>query len=68
MMRTACHQLRNWIDQGLPPIRLSINVSRRQLVGGELSALVREVLDETGLDGGVLELELSEHDRRRARR
>jgi EAL domain-containing protein (putative c-di-GMP-specific phosphodiesterase class I) len=60
VLRTACRQLRSWIDQGLPPIRLSINVSRRQLVGGELAALVREVLDETGLDGRLLELELSE--------
>jgi EAL domain-containing protein (putative c-di-GMP-specific phosphodiesterase class I) len=56
----ACHQLRKWIDHGLAPIRMAINVSRRQLVDADFAATVQQVLDETGLDPALLELELSE--------
>src|SRR5262249_28373794 len=32
VLATACHQLRSWLDDGLPPIRMSVNVSLCQLV------------------------------------
>jgi EAL domain-containing protein (putative c-di-GMP-specific phosphodiesterase class I) len=60
VLRMACRQLKEWIDMGLPPIRLSINVSQRQLASGDLAETVRAVLEETELDGQLLELELSE--------
>ena len=60
VLRTACRQLREWVDQGLSPLRVAINVSLCQLVRGDLAAAVREVLEETGVDGSMLELELSE--------
>jgi diguanylate cyclase (GGDEF)-like protein len=60
VLETACRQLRTWIDGGLPPIRMGVNVSRRQLERGDLAAEVERVLSETGLDPGLLELEISE--------
>jgi EAL domain-containing protein (putative c-di-GMP-specific phosphodiesterase class I) len=60
VLRTAARQARKWRDAGLPLGRMSVNVSLCQLVRGDLARVVREVLDETGLEPSVLELELSE--------
>ena len=60
VLRTACRQLRSWLDEGLPPIRIAVNVSAQQLLRGGLAELVRRTLEEFDIDGGLLELELSE--------
>ena len=60
VIRTACRQVRQWLDAGLPLQRIAINVSLCQLVRGDLAQVVRECLDETGIDPSLLELELSE--------
>src|SRR5207249_2665059 len=60
VLRTAWRQVKAWQEQGLPPTRIAVNVSLCQLVRGDLAQLVREVLDETGIDPSLLELELSE--------
>ena len=60
VLRTACRQLRSWIDAGLGPIRIAVNVALAQLRHGDLIAEVRSVLEETELAPGSLELEISE--------
>lgn len=56
----GCHQLKDWIDQGLPSIRMALNVAHRQLEQESFVSQVEKTLRETGLDPGLLELELSE--------
>jgi EAL domain-containing protein (putative c-di-GMP-specific phosphodiesterase class I) len=56
----ACRQLSTWINQGLPAIRMCVNVSLCQLVRSDLVRVVRETLAETGIEPGLLELEISE--------
>lgn len=60
VLSTACQQLRAWIDEGLPVIRMAINVSLCQLVRGNLPQVVDQALAEARLDASLLELELSE--------
>ena len=60
VLTTACRQLRRWIDEGLRPIRMAVNVSIAQLARGDLAGFVRETVRETGIDPCLLELELSE--------
>ena len=60
VLRTACRQLRDWIEEGHPPIRVAVNVSMCQLQDNELAEVVKEVLEETGLEPNLLELEISE--------
>jgi diguanylate cyclase (GGDEF)-like protein len=60
VLRTACRQLREWIDDGLPTIRMATNISLCQLVRGNLPQLVDQALAEARLDPSLLELELSE--------
>ena len=59
-LRESCRQLRQWLDSGLPPIRVSVNVSARQLRHRSFSDTVACALHETGLPPELLELEITE--------
>lgn len=60
VLRQACWQACEWQRQGHEPIRVSVNLSVHQLRQGKLVSLVRQVLEESGLAPGLLELELTE--------
>lgn len=60
VLREACDQMRRWREQSLPIHRVAINVSYRQFTGDNLGDSVRLALDEAGLPGSALELELTE--------
>ena len=60
VLRTACAQVRTWLDRGLPPVRMAVNVSLCQLIRGDFAQVVSVCLQETGIDATLLELELSE--------
>ncbi|MHB8667898.1 MAG: putative bifunctional diguanylate cyclase/phosphodiesterase [Burkholderiales bacterium] len=56
----ACRQNKAWQDAGHPALPISVNVSAAQFHRGDLVAGVKRVLEETGLEGRYLELELTE--------
>ena len=60
VLRSACAQSMAWQRSGLPPVRVSVNLSPRQLADPDLVAAVRAVLAETGLAPDLLELEVTE--------
>jgi EAL domain-containing protein (putative c-di-GMP-specific phosphodiesterase class I) len=61
VLRTACLQNLSWQQAGLPPIRVAVNLSAIQFHQAGLVQTVRRVLEETGLDGRYLELEITEN-------
>ena len=60
ILRAACAQARAWMDAGLPPLVMAVNLSARQFQAGDVVELVRAALAETGLPAARLELELTE--------
>lgn len=60
VLRRACLQLKEWREQGFPPINLSVNLSGRQFMQSDLVEMVGQILEETGVDPKYLELELTE--------
>jgi diguanylate cyclase (GGDEF)-like protein len=60
VLRTACGQVRAWLDRGLPPTRMAVNVSLCQLIRGDFAQVVADCLKEMAIDASLLELELSE--------
>jgi diguanylate cyclase (GGDEF)-like protein len=60
VLRAACTQLKKWHDQGFPKLNLAINVSARQFQESASVDTIVEILQETGVDPGCLELELTE--------
>jgi diguanylate cyclase (GGDEF)-like protein/PAS domain S-box-containing protein len=59
-LRTACKQMLAWYAKGLPRIAVSVNVSSRQFRQDGVARTISNVLDETGFDPKLLELELTE--------
>jgi diguanylate cyclase (GGDEF)-like protein/PAS domain S-box-containing protein len=60
VLREACRQNKAWQAAGHVALPISVNVSAAQFHRGDLVAGVKRVLDETGLEGRYLELELTE--------
>lgn len=60
VLRTAASQLRTWIDNGLPPFIMAVNLSAVQFRHPNLPEIVTQILTETSLPPEYLELELTE--------
>ena len=60
VLRTACAQNRRWQDDGLPPVRVAVNISGRQFKHIAIVDTVRHALEESGLEPKYLDLELTE--------
>ncbi len=60
VLQTACHQHREWIEAGFSPVRMSVNLSARQFLRGDLVNKVACVLKASGMQPEYLELELTE--------
>lgn len=60
VLRQGCQQNKAWQEQGLPPLKMSINLSARQFYQTDLLEVIKRTLRETGLDPKWLELEITE--------
>ena len=60
-LQTACAQMKTWVDSGIQPFRVAVNVSAIQFKSPtELEDNVVRILEQTGLPARWLELELTE--------
>ncbi len=59
VLREACRQVADWASRGVKLARVSVNVSALQFTPS-FNAMIREVLEETGIPPGVLQLEVTE--------
>ncbi len=60
VLRAACAQSRMWQTSGLPPVRVAVTLTGRQLAQPRLVDTVVRILHETGLDPRLLELAFTE--------
>lgn len=60
VLETACQQVRLWHESGYNPPRISVNVSPRQFRDKAFVGKVRRVLEETGVKGEWLGIEITE--------
>ncbi|KZL94278.1 EAL domain-containing protein [Clostridium magnum] len=60
VLRTACAQTKAFQNAGLPPLTVAVNLSALQFQLQDLTTMVSNVLEETGLDPRYLELEITE--------
>jgi diguanylate cyclase (GGDEF)-like protein/PAS domain S-box-containing protein len=60
VLRTAVRQLKTWIDAGLPPMAMAVNLSAVQFRQPGLVDLVQRALEDAALPAHWLELELTE--------
>lgn len=60
VLQEACEQAMRWREAGLPDLIMSVNLSAVQLRRGNLEAVVKAALKDSGLPPHCLELELTE--------
>ena len=62
LLKEACQQLRHWQVKynSHPPLKISVNLSGKQLTEQNLVDKIEEILQETNLDGQFLKLEITE--------
>ena len=60
VLRTACTQCKTWMDMGMTPVKMAVNVSVRQFNQPGFARKVHDILIETGFNPLLLELEITE--------
>lgn len=60
VLREAISQHIQWLSQGLPPLRMAVNISAVQFQHDGFLGMIKQLIDEYGIDSGCLELELTE--------
>ncbi|MGC1522566.1 MAG: EAL domain-containing protein [Steroidobacteraceae bacterium] len=60
VLRTACAQTKDWVDEGLPVTRMAVNVSGQQFILKDFPQLVADIIKESGIEPSMLELEITE--------
>lgn len=60
VLKTACGQVKSWMEKGCPPLSIAVNISALQFGQKDFVGKVKEILDEVGLEHHYLELEITE--------
>ncbi|MEC5215961.1 diguanylate cyclase (GGDEF)-like protein/PAS domain S-box-containing protein [Actimicrobium sp. GrIS 1.19] len=60
VIHAACRQIAQWLENGTGPMQVSVNISGRQFIEGDLEADVTEALRGNAIAPALLELELTE--------
>jgi diguanylate cyclase len=60
VVREACKQARAWQLDGMPPLRVAVNLSPSQFRQGNIEAIIRDALVDADLEARFLEVELTE--------
>ncbi|NLY82172.1 MAG: EAL domain-containing protein [Clostridiales bacterium] len=56
----ACKHMKEWIDQGYPPLSTSVNLSRTDLLKQNLPELLIDCVNRFGLEVSLLHIEITE--------
>ncbi|MGE5626299.1 MAG: EAL domain-containing protein [Bacillota bacterium] len=60
LLEAACRQVVSWRNLGVPLAPLTVNVSPRQFLQDDMVPTIKGILDRTGVDPRILQLELTE--------
>jgi diguanylate cyclase (GGDEF)-like protein len=60
VLTTVCRQIATWKEHGVSARPVAVNLSARQFRMANLDQMVARIIDDTGIDAALLELELTE--------
>ncbi len=61
VVQTATTQAKAWQNEGLPPLRMAINLSPRQFIEQGVTGMIADILQRSELEPCYLELEITEN-------
>ena len=60
VLRAACEQIIEWQENGMHVPKISVNLSARQFKDAQMLERICQIVDQTGVDPELIELELTE--------
>ncbi|MFO7550872.1 MAG: EAL domain-containing protein [Haliea sp.] len=60
VLESVCNQSAHWRQEGLPRVRVAVNLSSRQFFDPDLPEAIAKILQKTGVEADTLELEINE--------
>ncbi|WP_408071855.1 putative bifunctional diguanylate cyclase/phosphodiesterase [Butyrivibrio sp. JL13D10] len=60
VLKRACEDLKRWIDEGMEPVTISVNFSRKNLVDSDLAENIDRIIINSGVDKKYIEVEVTE--------
>ncbi len=60
VIEAACRQIRNWLDEGLDPVRVHVNLSSQQLRDHDVIHIIESALKDNDADPDLLGIEVTE--------
>lgn len=60
ILKTACMQVKEWQNKGLPVVPVAVNISSTQMKQSSISDIVIDALHESSLDAKLLQIEITE--------
>jgi diguanylate cyclase (GGDEF)-like protein len=60
VLKQACKQLKLWHDAGHSSLKMAVNLSPRQFYQPGFQHTIKDIIDESGLSAGSLDLEITE--------
>ncbi|HLA33628.1 MAG TPA: EAL domain-containing protein [Rhodocyclaceae bacterium] len=59
-LATACRQMRAWLNAGIPPLKVAVNLSARHFKRSDLHSTISALLGVQRVSPGFLEIEITE--------
>lgn len=60
VLSTACKELKSLQDEGYDNLHMSVNISYRQFMDKNMTTVIRDIIEEAGVDPSKLDLEITE--------
>lgn len=60
VLERVCQDIRGWLDEGVMPVRTSVNFSRKNLLNPQFESDVLAMIRKYGIDSSYIEVEITE--------
>ena len=60
VLETACRHGAKWIEDGIPNIKVAVNLSAKQMIRNDMTVIIKRILKRTGFPPQQLVVELTE--------
>lgn len=60
VLERVCEDMKSWLENGIEPVKVSVNFSNDHLGDEELVERITEVVDRYGIDHSLIEIEMTE--------
>ncbi|WP_035773365.1 putative bifunctional diguanylate cyclase/phosphodiesterase [Butyrivibrio sp. VCD2006] len=60
VLKRACEDIKRWISEGIEPVCISVNFSRKDLMDADLAQNIDRIITASGIDKKYIEIEVTE--------